>query len=107
MTDSLSDTVTDHRVVEDRRVERVERDALLRQKRPGRLAALGECDQVAVARAEVVVHDRGFDALPFLTREAEAVLHLDDEEPPADERLVRLREAHAAHDLAYAHEDNS
>src|SRR5215213_9590736 len=45
MTGSLSDSVTDHRVVEDRGVVRVEGDALLREERPARLAALGEGDQ--------------------------------------------------------------
>src|SRR5688572_29549102 len=103
MTDSLSDAVTHYCRVEDRRVVRVERDALLREERAARLAAFRERDQVAVARAEVVVHHRGLDAFALVAREAEAVLHLDDEEPPADERFVRLREAHAAHDLADTH----
>src|SRR5687767_6599459 len=107
MTDSLSNPVTDHRGVQYRGVVRVKRDALLREKRATRLATLGERDQIAVVGAEVVVNDRGVRALSLLAGECKPVLHLDDEEPSADERFVRLRETHAAHDLAYAHEDNS
>ena len=47
-------------------------------------------DQVAVAGAEVVVARPAISVvLRGLPAEGEAVLHLDDQEPPADERLVR------------------
>src|SRR3712207_1685655 len=50
---AISHLVTHHGPVEDRRAVRVDGHALLRVERHARLAALGEGDQVAVARAQV------------------------------------------------------
>src|SRR5688500_8767178 len=88
-----SDSMTHDRHVEDGGVVGVERDALLGVERHARLAALREGDRVAVAGAEVVVDDDRFLRPSRFARECEAVLHLDDEEPPAHERVVGLSEA--------------
>src|SRR2546423_3315523 len=96
-----------HRPVQDRRAVRVDRHALLRVKRHARLAALGEGDEVAAARAQVVVDHQRLARLPRLAGKHVAVLHLDYEEPPADERVVERLEADVADDAAYPPDANS
>src|SRR5688572_17519895 len=103
----LSNFVCYLSVIQDRRVVRVERDALLRVKRHRRLAAFGEGDQVAVVSTEVVVDDERLVRLARLAREGEAILHLDDDEPPADERVVRAAQCHPTDDAPYPHDASS
>src|SRR5687767_2010138 len=93
--------------VEDGGVVGVEGNAFLRVEGHAGLAALGEGDRVALARAEVVVDDERFGALARLADEREAVLHLDEQVPSADERLVTLRQGHPAYDLPYPHAASS
>src|SRR4051794_18270937 len=78
--------------VEDRGVVRVERDDLLRVKRHAGLATLGERDRVPDAGAQVVVNDERLTRPPRLAREREAVLHLNEHEPPAGERRITFAE---------------
>src|SRR4051794_40723294 len=90
-----SHLMTHHRPVQDRRAVRVDRHALLRVERHARLATFRERDELAHAGAEVVVHHQRLGGLPRLARQAVAVLHLDDEEPAAHERVVERVEADA------------
>src|SRR4051812_28033906 len=101
---AMSDLVAHHRPVQNRRAVRVDRHALLRVEGHARLAALGEGDQLAVAGAEVVVDDNRLARPPRPPREHVAVLHLDDEEPPAHERVVEAAQADPADHFAYPHD---
>src|SRR4051812_31372238 len=91
------------RRIQDRRVVRIERDDPFGIERHARFATLAEGDRVALAGAEVVVYDDELARLALFAREREAILHLDDHETSADERVIARLQRDAADDFSDSH----